>query len=117
MFLRFAGIAALLLGCTLPSLAQARPADCLMVIEGRSWIDGRCDFDADPDGSFRLLGQRWFTYVSVMSPGVAEASWNGKEAASHAQEPLGELRRNGACWESATVRICAWGPGARPRRP
>ena len=103
----------LLLAIAWPAMAQARPAECLMVIEGRSYIEGRCEFDADPDGSFRLLGQRHFTYVTVTAPGVAEAAWNGREAASHAQEPLGEVRRNGACWESPRLRICAWAPGSR----
>jgi hypothetical protein len=26
------------------------------------------------------------------------------------------VRRNGACWDSQTVRICAWGLGERPQR-
>ncbi len=115
-----ARLGAALLGLALPTLAaptlaQARPADCLMTVQGKTYIQGSCNFDADPDGSFRLLGQRFFAYVTVVSPGLAEASWNGTVAASHAQEPLGELRRNGACWQSATVRLCAWAPGTRPR--
>jgi hypothetical protein len=114
-----ARLGAALLGLALPALAlspaQARPAECLMTVQGKTYIQGSCTFEADPDGSFRLLGQRFFAYVTVTAPGVAEASWNGTVAASHAQEPLGEVRRNGACWQSATARLCAWAPGTRPR--
>lgn len=94
---------------------QGRQADCLMTIRGRNFIDGRCQFESDKDGSFRVFGEKYFAYVNIMSRGVADASWNGNPPTQHAQEPLGELRRNGACWESNAVRICAWGLGERPR--
>jgi hypothetical protein len=79
-----------------------------MAVNGRTCIDGSCRFDADKDGSFRVFGTRHFAYVTVLSPGVAEASWNEDPPTSSVQAPLGGLRRNGACWESPTVQICAW---------
>jgi len=97
-----------------PSQTEGRPAECLMSVNGRTYIDGSCRFDADKDGSFRVFGKRHFAYVTVLSPGVAEASWNEDPPTSSAQAPLGEIRRNGACWESPSVRICAWQLGQRP---
>ena len=97
-----------------PSQTEGRPAECLMTVNGKNYIDGGCRFDADPDGSFRVFGKRYFAYVNVTSPGIADASWNFDPPTSSAQAPLGELRRNGACWESPTVRICAWQTGQRP---
>ena len=97
-----------------PAQTQARPADCLLTINGRNYIDGRCQFETDQDGSFRVFGERHFAYVTVFSPGIAEGSWNSDPPRQSAQEPLGGLTRNGACWESQTVRICAWQLGQRP---
>lgn len=89
-----------------PALAAQKPASCTLVVKGKSYIEGACQFEADPDGSFRIFGKDYFAYVNVTGK-TAEASWNGAAKASHAHEPLGALTRNGACWENATAKICA----------
>lgn len=85
----------------------SRRAQCKLVVKGKTYIDGPCDFEQfGGDGSFRINGGAYFAYVNV-SGNSADASWNESPQSTHAQAPLGTLRRNGACWESATVQICA----------
>ena len=77
-----------------------------MAKQGKTYIDGRCNFEADKDGSFRIFGKDYFAYVSMFE-GKADASWNADPKSTHAHSPLGELKRKGACWENATAQICA----------
>ena len=97
----------------------AAPADCRFVFEGETYIDGPCDFKPAAGGSFRIDAAGYSVQVDVQGP-TAEGSWNGDVRASHMQHPLhldGVLRRKGACWESPSVQVCAWGgrrPGAAP---
>lgn len=107
--IRSAALAAL--GLALASPAAARPATCLVEVDGATVIDGPCDFDAfDPDGSFEVMGTDGphFATVIVTAPGVAEGSWNADPAATHAHDPLGRLVRDGACWAGERARVCAW---------
>ncbi len=99
--------------------ASAAPADCRFVFEGETYIDGACDFQPSQGGSFRIGANGYQVQVDVFGK-EAEGSWNGDVRASHLQHPLhldGNLKRNGACWESPAVQVCAWGgkrPGAAP---
>jgi hypothetical protein len=86
--------------------AAQRPVLCKLVVKGKTYIDGQCNFEADKGGSFRIFGKDYFAYVTVTGK-TAEASWNADPASTHAQAPLGTLTRKGACWVSATVEICA----------
>lgn len=87
---------------------DTRPVECLLVVKGKTYISGTCKYNADPDGSFRLFGKQYFTYLSVFEDGTAEASWNADPKSTHAHAPLGALKREGACWVNATAKICAW---------
>ncbi|MCB1542674.1 MAG: RICIN domain-containing protein [Rhodoblastus sp.] len=102
------GASALALAALLSSGAfgASRPASCTLVVKGKTYINGPCDFDADKDGSFRISGKDYFAYVNVTGK-TAEASWNADPKSTHAQAPLGVLTRKGACWENADARICA----------
>jgi hypothetical protein len=93
------------------AIAAQRPALCKLVVMGKAYIDGRCDFEVDPDGSFRIFGATYFAYVFV-NGNTATASWNRDPKSTHAGAPLGALTRNGACWENATAQICARSLGA-----
>ena len=96
--------------------AAQRQVQCKLVVNGKTYINGPCNFEADPDGSFRIGVLRddqkipakgfYFAYVNV-SGNTAQAKWNEDPKALHADVPLGTLTRNGACWESETVQICA----------
>jgi hypothetical protein len=95
--------------------AQAAAADCRFAFEGETYIDGPCDFKPAAGGSFRIEASGYLVQVDVTG-NTAEGSWNGDVRASHLQHPLhmdGVLKRQGACWESPGVQICAWG-GKRP---
>lgn len=87
---------------------KTRPVECLLTVKGKTYLSGTCKYDADPDGSFRLYGKKYFTYLTVFENGTAEASWNADPKSTHAHAPLGELKRDGACWVSTTVKLCAW---------
>ncbi|MDT2022425.1 hypothetical protein [Methylocella sp. CPCC 101449] len=100
------------------STADARPADCLLEVQGRRVIDGACDFTAMPDGSFQISAKRgqnieWFAQVQVSERNVAQGYWNGEAGARHAHYNLGQLQASGACWSNATARVCAWKIGER----
>ena len=85
------------------------PADCELTVNGSTYIKGVCQFNSETDGSFQITGKDYFAYVNVVSPGVAEASWNADPASTHAHTPLGEVRQSGGCWTGKGVKICARG--------
>ncbi len=91
-------MAALAVSCSLlPGAASAaqRPVACKLVVKGKTYLDGVCQFEADKDGSFRIFGKDYFAYVNVFGK-TAEASWNADPQSTHAQAPLGKLTRKGA---------------------
>ncbi|HLW91166.1 MAG TPA: hypothetical protein VKS78_07685 [Roseiarcus sp.] len=89
------------------AMAEQRQALCKLVVNGKTYIDGRCGFEViDSDGSFIMTGKVHFAYVLVEG-GTADASWNEDPKATHAHWRLGALTRKGACWENATAQICA----------
>ena len=100
------------------ALAAQRPALCKPVVKGKTYINGRCNFeDFGTDGSFAIgvlrddqpipVGGFYFAYVDVHG-NTAEAKWNQDPGDLHADASLGTLTRNGACWENAIAQICAW---------
>ena len=92
--------------------AQARPAKCLLQVEGKTYIDGPCNFEPSRkgDGSFQITGEsgKHFAYVYVEGDRTAAAHWNGILGENRAHDPLGTLTRDGACWSNATAKLCAW---------
>lgn len=86
--------------------AAQRQVLCKFTVEGKTVINGRCNFESDPDGSFRMWDNAHTVYVNV-DRNTAEASWNKNPKSFHADSPLGMLTHKGACWENATTQICA----------
>ncbi|MET4104648.1 hypothetical protein ABIE58_004107 [Roseovarius sp. MBR-78] len=90
--------------------ASAKPASCVLEVGGQSYIEGPCSFErlSDDDGSFKIMGAAgdYFAYVYVEGD-RATAHWNEIAWANYAHTPLGQLRRDGACWISDAARICA----------
>jgi hypothetical protein len=98
----------------LPSVAAALTGRCVLEVDRKSYLDGPCNIEMGPDGSFSIgAGEQsrseFFAYVNL-APAAAKATgyWNGPEAASHAHDSLGALSRNGACWVNSRARVCAW---------
>lgn len=98
---------------SIPASAEIRTAQCLLRVDGKTYIDGPCPFDRDANGSFELGGNGdgnpWFAYVVVADDGTARAYWNGYngEPGNHAHTDLGIVTRDGACWSNARAAICA----------
>lgn len=88
------------------ALAAQKKAQCKFVVEGKTIINSRCNFESDPDGSFRMWDRKHTVYLNA-DGNSAEASWNKIPGSFHADSPLGTLKRNGACWVNATTEICA----------
>ncbi len=100
--------------CGLPgstAIAAQRQVLCKFAVEGKTYINGRCNFEADPDGSFRIWDNLHTVYVDVDGNSASatwnKIPWNANPKPLHADSPLGTLTRNGAGWENATVQICA----------
>lgn len=65
------GIASTGLALVLARPAEARQAECLVVMEGQSYIDGACEFEAEPNGDFTItLGRR--SARVMVDPGARE---------------------------------------------
>lgn len=103
----------------LPPPAYAGTGKCFLRIEGKVYLNSRCNFERDDKyGSFSVgRGQtsrsKYFAMVDIdLSSGEGLAFWNGIDAASHAQEGLGKVVKQGNCWVDADTRgyrveICA----------
>jgi Ricin-type beta-trefoil lectin domain len=101
----------LLLACVLllfsPVFAATRPVDCTLIVDGKSYIGGVCEFvRGDKNGSFSIYGDKYWATVNIEN-GKGDAYWNGVPYATHAQAQLGEVHQVGGCWEGPKVRICA----------
>lgn len=92
--------------------AQARPAKCLLAVNDSIYIDGPCDFRplTGKSGDFQITSADglYFAYLYVEKDGNGTGHWNEEPGAGHAHTPLGPLTRDGACWKSDTVKLCAW---------
>lgn len=89
-------------------VTPAYAATCLLEVDGKAYIDGPCEFSSWEGGDFQILAGDYFAYV-YPSDAPAYGYWNGTPGATHAHDPLGELRRDGACWVNETAKVCAYG--------
>ena len=113
-----APLAALLSGLLLPAAAQAqikvRKADCFFAADGRTVIDGVCEFLTDAR-SYGVGGFRLATYtngylrdgvvVSVTAPGQGTATWNREPGGKPEDGPADGVTGEGACWTGSRSRI------------
>ena len=106
-----------LLGLALTASGTARsyPGDCLLQVNGRTYLESVCNIDGNPaEGSFSIgtgehTRSKFFAYVNIEPDGTAQGYWNGASAESHADEELGRLVRQGECWVNDQARVCASG--------
>jgi hypothetical protein len=116
---------------------------CLFEVNGRRLISGACAYSISKNGSFEIDGPRqiysgidypdcymgastfttdYFVQVDWAnekelgdgSPGPGwEAFWNGQIGSNHADNYIGPVRRDGACFSSVRswapkTKICLW---------
>lgn len=113
MHMRTATFSAAICFCSFfSSFVEARPVQCLLQVDGGVYIDGDCDFRplSAGAGDFQITGAggKYFAYLYVEGPDLGSGHWNGVTGEVRAHTPLGALRRDGACWTNATVKLCAW---------
>ncbi|WP_315806914.1 MULTISPECIES: ricin-type beta-trefoil lectin domain protein [unclassified Bradyrhizobium] len=107
MLFRFMLLVASVLLAPIPTFAYTQPIDCKLVVDGKSYVDGICEFARDDKaGSFSIYGAEYWAMVNVEN-GKGVAFWNEAPGATHAQAPLGEVTKKGGCWENQRTRICA----------
>ncbi|MBR0686231.1 ricin-type beta-trefoil lectin domain protein [Bradyrhizobium manausense] len=109
MFVRFAiGVVAFILLTSMPGFAATMPVDCKLIVDGKTYIDGVCEFArTDADGSFSIYGDKYWASIGNIENDKGLAYWNESPGATHAQSRLGDVNRSGGCWENRRVRICA----------
>lgn len=81
---------------------------CLLVVDGRTYINGPCRISVSPGGSFQAASKLYFADVQLNGSGAASGYWNEEPGAGHAHTRLGELVRNDACWTNEKAIVCAW---------
>lgn len=94
--------------------AQAEMAKrCLIQVEGKTYLQGRCLTHTEDDGSISVgtdgekIGSPYFALIEITQDGTAKGFWSAVPKSTHAQSPLGTLRRSGPCWENPVAKVCA----------
>lgn len=100
-------------GAFFPATAIAKPARCLIEVDGEAYLFGQCNADRERDGSLSVgtgdtNRSRFFAIVNASEGGSADGYWNEQPRASHAQTPLGVMKRSGGCWINERAKVCAW---------
>jgi hypothetical protein len=86
---------------------------CMLEVNKVKYLNGQCFISIEQNGNL-FIGPKeqdkisYFALLNVTGKNIGEGSWNEEEGASHAHTPLGNMQRNGACWENSTAKICAW---------
>lgn len=114
-------------------LAGSGNTQCLLIIDGRTYIRGSCDVTLDSDGSVHFDDQRMKTKCAEFDLGPNRCSmantvvtrkgtfggllitgkdrghfvWNeGRYLHAHAR--IEGLRKNGDCWQNLNTTFCVW---------
>jgi len=104
------GIAAALAIALLSVEASAKDISaCSLIVDGKQFINGPCEFSPLGEGSFKIMKEPWFAYVNLHSDqrNTADGSWNENPQSNHAESDLGVLVRRGECWSNERATICA----------
>jgi hypothetical protein len=89
------------------STASARPVDCLLKVDGKTLIKGICKLIPLGEGDFLLESEEAMGYLNLQEKGKGQVSWTKESGDWVPNVPFREVARKGACWESATVQLCA----------
>ena len=85
------GIAAALAVALLSGGASAKDISaCTLIVDGKQFINGPCEFSPLGDGSFEILKGPWFAFVNLQSDQKdhADGAWNENPHSNHAESPL-----------------------------
>lgn len=82
---------------------------CPLIVGGKQYIDGPCEFDPLGGGNFKIMKEPWFAYVNLRSDqrDTADGSWNENPGSNHAESQLGVLVHRGECLSNEHAGICA----------
>lgn len=114
--------------------ANAKTAKCFLAINGKIHINGSCNFrfTEEGNGSFHFDDMKQktrcknpaqvpgecstadtiitrdgiFGSLRITTPGRGLVYWN--EGVALQADGAFPVARNGACWQSSTVKLCAW---------
>lgn len=99
------------------SVGAEEISECVLEVHQAKFLDGPCNFESGDDGSFTIgvgdtaaQASLYFAYIGIdeNDPSLAFGFWNGFPPESKAHDQIGELSRDGACWVSATAKVCAF---------
>ncbi len=98
-------------------VASARPADCLLEIDGKTYIQGICEFRPEANGAFQISSKYHAARIRPFGSdggdayaGKASASWTGGDPDStHLQALIGEdfVSLSKWCWKGGRGTVCA----------
>ena len=114
--------------------ANAKTAKCYLAINSRTYINGLCNFEFTEEGNgsfyFDDMKQKTrcknptqapgecsvadtiitrngiFGFLRITTPGRGLVYWN--EGVALQADGAFPVTRKGACWQSSTVKLCAW---------
>lgn len=104
----------------LSSAASAKPATCLLVVDGEFYMNGPCEFSAEEGGDFMTTtksddGKSEWSASMFIEDGIGIMAWNGDgeegqrmSPSSHLHTIEHEMKRDRACWANRTALLCAW---------
>lgn len=97
---------AALLGSATP--AAARPAHCVITMNGYTYMNGTCNFVSGRGGSFQISNGNYFAEVNPLGDGTALGYIGEDRAGPRVMSEMGQLARDGACWTNDYASVCAW---------
>jgi hypothetical protein len=82
---------------------------CTLIVDGKQYITGPCEFFPLGGGSFKVLREPWFAYVNLHPDqlDLADGSWNENPLSNHAESQLGLLVHHQECWMNERAIVCA----------
>ncbi|MCJ2099467.1 hypothetical protein [Methylobacterium sp. E-046] len=115
-------VLAVVFASIVPSGVRSESGDCYLRVSGKIYLNDRCNVMMGKGGGFSIgmvdtgAPSKYFASVNGVDAGSRKGDgfWNGKAAESHAQDPLGQLTKQGGCWMNAAAKVCAWKLGTKP---
>jgi hypothetical protein len=85
-------------------VASLEEEDCVLEVEGSTYIGGKCTVSRYGLDAFMLEGNGYFAIVDGLNQG--SAYWNASPGGTHAHDSLGEVKFSNGCWSNNRLRLC-----------